>query len=162
MKRWRAFVQALPFLFFALQSLVATYYSLQPEYPENANLRNLFRYLLALFMVISGGAHFTPSMYNFWASMVFLPFKAFWIYLSGLVFAAAGIALCIEQTQYTAAKVIAIALVAVFPANVACVVMRNPLEEVFGGSRTAAILRLPFQASFIAWAMWFTEPMVAV
>ncbi len=97
-------------------------------------------------------------MYDFYSCMVFLPGKAFWVYFSGALLAVAGIALCFDSVQNVAAKVIAATLILIVPAYVACVILPRPRQVVFGGSVVAAIVRLPFQAFFVAWALWFTKP----
>ena len=82
------------------------------------------------------------------------------VYLSGLAEVALGAGLLLPRTRSLSAKGIVLLLLAVFPANVNMAVRGAGLEAVperfAGPARTAAWLRLPFQAVLVAWAWWYT------
>lgn len=147
----------LPFLFFAAESLLATFFYIFPHRADPI-IRTAFRFLLAFNVTLAGLLHFHPPLYAFYASMVFLPFKPFWVYASGVALTLFGTGLCFPQTRYIAARAVAATLFLIFPANIACVFQEYPRKLVFQGSRIAAIARLPFQATFIAWALWIATP----
>lgn len=146
----------LHFFSFMLQSVIATYFYFNP-FNASPFVRECFRYMLAFNFILAGLAHFPKSMYTFYSSMVPLPFKKFWVYASGVAWIVFGIGLCFERYASKAAYAIAITLVLVFPANIACVVDPYPRKVAFGGSKAAAIARLPFQFTFIAWALWIAD-----
>lgn len=150
-------VKYLPFLCFTVESFVATFFYFYPTYADYF-IRTVFRYLLAFNVTLAGLAQFSPSMYTFYNSMVFLPAKAFWVYASGAALTVFGIALFIPAIQYLAAQAVAVTLVLVFPANLACVVLPYPRKVVCGGSKMVALARLPIQATFFAWALWLSTP----
>jgi uncharacterized membrane protein len=141
---------------FAL-SIVATVISKYPPLAYNIGVHGTFRVLLAVSFVLSGAAHFYAPLYAFYESMVFLPFKGFWIYSTGVAMIGSGLSLLYEPTRIAAAEAIMAILVVVFPGNVACVVMKKPRKVVFGGSLTAAVARLPLQITLISWASWIAE-----
>ena len=146
----------LPFFSFVLQSLVATYFYFNPL-RASLFVRDSFRYMLAFNIIFAGLLHFPQSMYEFYASMVPLPFKKFWVYASGVAWIIFGIGLCFPPYASTAAYGIAVTLILVFPANIACVIDPHPRKVVFGGSILAAIMRLPFQFTFLSWALWIAD-----
>ena len=146
----------LSFFTFVLQSLVATYFYFNPS-RATLLVQDSFRYMLAYNFILAGLVHFPESMYEFYASMVPLPFKKFWVYASGVAWIVFGIGLCFERYASRAAYCIAVALVLVFPANIACVVDPYARKMAFDGSKGAALARLPFQFTFIAWALWIAN-----
>ena len=74
--------------------------------------------------------------------------------LSGVFEILLGIFLVIPRfTRFAAWGIIAL-LIAVFPANIYLASHPELMPDV---SPTFHLLRLPFQAIFIAWAWWFTR-----
>lgn len=142
----------VPLVIFGL-SVAATAIS-YTELAHNALLYRAFTLLLAASFALSGASHFNPALYYFYAAMTPLPAPALWIYGSGAAMVAAGLGLLSDRWRSEAALAVAYILVVVFPGNVACVFMKKPRDMVFGGSRALAIARLPFQFTYIAWAMW--------
>jgi uncharacterized membrane protein len=128
-----------------------------PPLAYNLAVHGTFRVLLASSFVLSGAAHFHAPMYKFYASMVPLPYKAFWIYSTGTAMIVSGLGLLYEPTRILSSEVIIGVLVAVFPGNIYCVVAKKPRDIVFGGSLPMAVARLPFQFTYIAWASWIGE-----
>jgi uncharacterized membrane protein len=142
----------VPALIFGL-SLLATIISQSP-FARNELLYRVFTVLLSASFTLSGLAHFYAPLFAFYKSMVFLRFEAFWIYGTGALMVMAGLGLLVERWRAEAAMAVVYILVLVFPANVACVFMKKPRDIVFGGSYALALARLPFQFTYIAWAMW--------
>lgn len=154
---YRSLIQTLPFFFFAFESLLAvlTKYWYQDT---DFMLKLGFGQLLAINCTLAGILHFHPPMRPFYLSMIFLPFKNFWLYSTGIALILGGIGVVFSRTQIISAWCLVTVFIVMFPGNIACVLMEHPRKQVFGGSHIAAILRLPFQFSFIAWAFWFTTP----
>lgn len=150
-------IGAFPFLFFALESVLAVISSLVYE-DSDWLLKMMFAQLLAVNMMLAGMLHFVPQLYPFYRSMIFLPFPKFWLYSSGVAMTVGGLCVAFVKTQVIGAWLLIGVLVIVFPGNVACVVSPYPRYHVCGGSLLGAVLRLPFQFFFIAWAYWFTTP----
>ncbi len=82
--------------------------------------------------------------------------------LSGLAEIVLGVYLLEPRTRVLAAWGIIALLVAVFPANIHAAVANVGADGVGTGNQTAAYVRLPFQALFIVWAWWYTQPDEAV
>lgn len=145
----------LPFCLFVLESLLANY-SYFTYGHSDPFLKLIFVQLLAVNSVLAGLLHFFPPMYRVYTSMIFLPFKAFWLYATGVVLLLAGLGVVFDATQVVAAKCLVAILICMFPANIACVFMEHSKQIVFGGSTFKALLRLPMQLPLISWAWWFT------
>jgi hypothetical protein len=91
-KKRRSAASSIPAVIFAL-SVVATVISRYPPLAYNLAVHGTFRVLLASSFVLSGAAHFHAPMYKFYASMVPLPYKAFWIYSTGTAMIVSGLGL---------------------------------------------------------------------
>lgn len=147
----------LPFFFFAFESLLAllcrTLYA-----DSDWMVKMMFAQLLAVNTTFAGLLHFFPPLYHFYASMIFLPWPHVWLYMSGLMLITGGLCVAFMRTQILGAWLLVSTLVLVFPGNIACVVSPRPRNQVCGGSLVGALMRLPFQFTFIAWAWWFTSP----
>lgn len=150
-------ITPLPFLFFVTESLlaVACYYIYADS---DWMLKFMLGQLLAINTTMAGLLHFFPPMYNFYTSMIFLPLKDFWLYATGLALIAGGVGITFAKTQVYAAWCLVAVLIIMFPGNLACVFMEHPRNVVAGGSMVKALVRLPLQIPFIAWAFWFTSP----
>ncbi|WP_096395707.1 DoxX family membrane protein [Halorubrum trapanicum] len=83
------------------------------------------------------------------------------VYLSGIAEILLGIGVAIPRTRRPSAWGIVALLVAVFPANVhlSRSDTLNDLvpDRLVGPARLAALIRLPFQAVLIAWALWYAR-----
>jgi uncharacterized membrane protein len=118
-------------------------------------LKLSLKILLVISFVGAGINHFVRP--DFYLKMIppYLPFHAALNYLSGFFEIVLGIALVIPRFTRLAAWGIIALLIAVFPANI--YMAMNP--ELFPDVKAIVLLiRLPFQALFIAWAYWFTRP----
>jgi uncharacterized membrane protein len=116
--------------------------------------KRVLKYLLAIFFVLAGVNHFLDP--DFYLKMMppYLPWHVALNYLSGFFEIVLGICLVIPRFTRLAAWAIIVLLIAVFPANI--YMAMNP--EPFGVKPIWLLVRLPFQALFIAWAYWFTRP----
>jgi uncharacterized membrane protein len=118
-------------------------------------LKLSLKLLLALFMVLAGINHFRDPEFYLKMMPPYLPWHAALNYLSGAFEIILGILLLVPRLSRLAAWGIIALLIAVFPANLHMAL--NP--ELFPDVKpTALLIRLPFQAMFIAWAYWFTRP----
>lgn len=118
--------------------------------------QNIFRILLALFMVYAGFSHLTFNRVDFQAQVPdWLPMsKDVVVILSGIVEIILGLGLAFwyrRRVQFGWA--LAIFFVLVFPGNVA---QYLDGKDAFGAlnSDSARLTRLFFQPVLIVWAMW--------
>lgn len=153
LKPYKSVIGGLPFVLFVTEALLATVCCFIYKHTDPF-LIVMFSQLLAVNFVLAGLLHFYKPMYEFYTSMIFLPFKDFWLYLSGVTFFLGGAGVAISSTRSAAAKLLVCSLIGVFPGNVACVFMEHPRKVVFGGSMKPALARLPFQIPMIIWAWW--------
>ncbi|MFS4447627.1 MauE/DoxX family redox-associated membrane protein [Maribacter sp. 2307UL18-2] len=108
----------------------------------------ILQVLLALFMIYAGVQHFLkPQFYEPFVPG-FLPAKTVMVYASGLVELALGILLLIPKYTKMAATGVIILMLVFLPIHIADVFSETPSI----GSHQAALIRLPFQFLFIAWA----------
>lgn len=104
--------------------------------------------VLALFLIYGGVQHFLkPTFYEPFVP-AFLPAKTMIVYLSGVVEIVLGILLLVPKYTKLAATGIIILMLVFLPVHVWDVFSETPAI----GSRQAALIRLPFQFLFIAWA----------
>ncbi len=105
-------------------------------------------------MVGSGVNHFLNPEFYLRMMPPYLPWHRELVYLSGVIEIVLGVMLVIPRFTKLAAWGIIALLVAIFPANL--YMSTNPqLFPEF--SPKGLLIRLPFQALFIAWAFWFTR-----
>jgi uncharacterized membrane protein len=118
--------------------------------------QNIFRILLALFMVYAGFSHLTFNRIDFQAQVPdWVPLsKNLVVILSGIVEVALGLTLLLWKKQrVTIGWALAIFFILVFPGNVAQYLNG---KDAFGAlnSDSARLIRLFFQPVLIAWALW--------
>lgn len=125
---------------------------------DNSLTQNIFRILLALFMVFAGFSHLTYNRIDFQAQVPdWVPLsKDLVVVVSGVVEIALGLILQFWKKQrINMGWALALFFILVFPGNVA-----QYLEgkDAFGAlnSDTARLIRLFFQPVLIAWALWST------
>ena len=118
--------------------------------------KNIFRILLALFMIYAGFSHLTFNRVEFQAQVPdWVPMsKDLVVILSGFVEMLLGLALLFWKNQR--AKIgwaLAIFFVLIFPGNLA---QYLDGKDAFGAldSDRARLIRLFFQPVLIAWALW--------
>lgn len=113
------------------------------------NLKLILTFLFGAFMIFGGVNHFIkPEMY---APFIpdFLPSLAV-NYLAGVVEIALGVGVFIPSYRFMATFGILIMMLVFLPLHIFDVFKENPAI----GSHQAAIIRLPVQFLFIAWA-WY-------
>jgi len=118
--------------------------------------QNIFRILLAIFMVYAGFSHLTFNRIDFQAQVPdWVPLsKDLVVILSGIVEIALGLGLAVwknKRVQFGWA--LALFFVLVFPGNIA---QYMDSKDAFGvlDSDGARLGRLFFQPVLIAWALW--------
>jgi uncharacterized membrane protein len=115
-------------------------------------IKLILTFLFGAFMVFGGINHFLkPTMYfPFFPN--FLP-KEILNYLAGVVEILVGIGVFIPQYRSQATLGILILMVVFLPLHIIDVFKDNPAI----GSHKAALIRLPIQFLFIAWAWWIRK-----
>jgi uncharacterized membrane protein len=118
--------------------------------------QNIFRVLLALFMIYAGFSHLTFNRIDFQAQVPdWVPLsKDLVVILSGIVEMVLGLTLLLWKKQRAnIGWALALFFILVFPGNVS-----QYLEgrDAFGAldSDRARLIRLLFQPVLIAWALW--------
>lgn len=120
--------------------------------------RAIARWLLVASMVGIGVLHFVAD--DLFVQMIppFLPWPLGLVWASGVFEIALALALVPEGTRRLAGFGLVALYVAVFPANLYMaqvnLQMRGLPSFIAQPSAFALWLRLPFQAGFIAWALW--------
>jgi uncharacterized membrane protein len=104
--------------------------------------------LLALFFIYAGAQHFLKPLFFEPYVPEFLPYKTIIIYGSGLLEIALGMLVLIPKYTKIAATGIIVLLLVFLPIHIADVFSDSPAI----GNHNAALLRLPIQFLFIAWA----------
>ncbi len=120
--------------------------------------QNIFRIVLALFMVFAGFSHLTFNRIDFQAQVPdWVPMsKDLVVILSGVVEITLGLILLFWKKQrVTIGWTLALFFILVFPGNVAQYLGG---KDAFGAlnSDNARLIRLFFQPVLIAWALWST------
>lgn len=118
--------------------------------------QNIFRILLALFMVFAGFSHLTFNRIDFKAQVPdWVPLsKNLVVVLSGIVEIALGLTLLFWKKQrVNIGWALAIFFILVFPGNIA---QYLDGKDAFGAlnSDRARLIRLFFQPVLIVWALW--------
>lgn len=124
---------------------------------KTSTVQNVFRILLALFMIYAGFSHLTFNRIDFQAQVPdWIPFfsKDMVVILSGIVEMILGLGLAFWKSKRTEfGWALAIFFILIFPGNIS-----QYLEgrDAFGAlnSDRARLVRLFFQPVLIAWALW--------
>jgi len=119
-------------------------------------VQNIFRILLALFMVYAGFSHLTFSRLDFQAQVPdWVPLsKDLVVILSGIVEMMLGLGLALWKNQRVGfGWVLALFFILVFPGNIA---QYLDGKDAFGAldSDRSRLIRLFFQPVLIVWALW--------
>lgn len=128
------------------------------NYIPTTTTQNIFRIILASFMLIAGYSHLTFLRVDFQAQVPdWVPVsKDLVVILSGIVEIALGLALMFWKAQrVTIGWFLGIFFILVFPGNIAQYMEQR---DAFGSLDTdqARLMRLFFQPVLIAWAIWST------
>ncbi|NRT17004.1 putative membrane protein [Flavobacterium sp. 28A] len=119
-------------------------------------VQNIFRVLLALFMIFAGYSHLTFNRIDFQAQVPdWVPLsKDLVVLLSGVIEIGLGLILLFwKQQSVTIGWFLAVFFVLVFPGNIA---QYMDGKDAFGAlnSDGARLARLFFQPVLIIWALW--------
>ena len=119
-------------------------------------VKNIFRIVLALFMIYAGFSHLTFNRIDFQAQVPeWIPLSKDWVViLSGIIEMVLGLGLALwKKERIRFGWALAIFFVLVFPGNIS-----QYLEgkDAFGvlDSDGARLRRLFFQPVLVAWALW--------
>ncbi|NRT12719.1 hypothetical protein [Flavobacterium sp. 14A] len=128
------------------------------NYIPTTTTQNIFRIILASFMLIAGYSHLTFFRVDFQAQVPdWVPVsKDLVVILSGIVEITLGLALMFWKAQrVTIGWFLGIFFILVFPGNIAQYMEQR---DAFGSLDTdqARLMRLFFQPVLIAWAIWST------
>ena len=95
---------------------------------------------------------------NFFIAIMpdYLPYHLEAVYISGLFEILLGCMLLFKKSRWLAGWGLILLLIAVFPANV-YLAQNEAAQQALNISQTMAIIRLPFQALFLALAYWHTK-----
>jgi|TARA_R110001632_G_scaffold190392_1_gene311003 uncharacterized membrane protein len=123
---------------------------------QTSLVQNIFRLILAAFMIYAGVSHLTFNRIDFQAQVPdWLPFeKDLVVVLSGYVEIALGLGLAFwKKQQENFGWGLAVFFLLVFPGNVA---QYLDGKDAFGAldSDKARLIRLFFQPVLIVWALW--------
>jgi len=118
--------------------------------------RELSAYAMAIFMVFFGLSHFYKQDELVLMLPGFVPFPNTVVFMTGIIEIILAIGLVFSSTRRLAGILLAIYLVAIFPANV-----YKALNEVdISGTLSSPIIswvRLAFQPLFIIWALYCSK-----
>ncbi len=120
--------------------------------------QNIFRVILALFMIFAGFSHLTFNRSDFQAQVPdWVPMtKDLVVILSGIVEMAIGLCLLLWKNQRARIGwALALFFVLVFPGNIAQYLDGKDAFGVLDSDR-ARLIRLFFQPVLIVWAIWST------
>jgi uncharacterized membrane protein len=120
------------------------------------SVRDGARWLLGLFLVAAGTAHFLATEEFLGQTPTWLPARGFIVYASGVIEILLGVALWVVRSRRRELGwVVAAFFVAVFPGNVHQALTGS---DAFGLDTAAARWgRLAFQPLLILWALWATR-----
>ncbi len=125
-------------------------------YVKTTLIQNIFRLLLALFMIYAGFSHLTFNRIEFQAQVPdWVPLsKDLVVILSGIVEIILGLGLAFWKKQRASfGWALAIFFILVFPGNIA---QYQDGKDAFGAldSDLSRLIRLFFQPVLIVWALW--------
>ena len=126
------------------------------HYIKTSTAQNIFRILLALFMIYAGVSHLSFNRVDFQAQVPdWVPLeKDLVVILSGIVEIILGSALLLwKQQRVYAGWALAIFFILIFPGNIS---QYLDGEDAFGAlnSDSARLIRLFFQPVLVVWALW--------
>lgn len=120
-------------------------------------LKLVLKYIFAAFFVLAGVNHFINPAFYLKIMPPYLPWHQPLVYLSGVIEIVLGLLLLTKKFARAAACGIIALLFAVSPVNVHMAINHGLYPE-YGVA--ALWLRLPLQLVLIAWAYWYTLPVV--
>jgi uncharacterized membrane protein len=126
------------------------------KYVKTTVIQNVFRILLAIFMIYAGFSHLTFNRVDFQAQVPdWLPMsKDLVVILSGIVEIILGLGLAFWKNQrVTFGWALALFFILIFPGNIA---QYLDGKDAFGAldSDQARLIRLFFQPVLVVWVLW--------
>ena len=121
------------------------------------NLKEIFRVILAVALIVLGVLHFTVSEPFVRIMPAQLPYPLELVYISGFCEILGAVGLLVPPVSRAAAWGIIALFIAVFPANINMAVNHIHIDGIPDSPWFQAV-RLPLQAVLIAWAWWYTKP----
>jgi uncharacterized membrane protein len=126
------------------------------KYVKTTVIQNVFRILLAIFMIYAGFSHLTFNRVDFQAQVPdWLPMsKDLVVILSGIVEIILGMGLAFWKNQrVTFGWALALFFILIFPGNIA---QYLDGKDAFGAldSDQARLIRLFFQPVLVVWVLW--------
>ncbi len=118
--------------------------------------QDIFRILLAVFMVFAGYSHLSFNRIDFYAQVPdWIPFsKDLVVILSGIVEIGLGLGLALwKNERIKFGWALALFFVLVFPGNIAQYIDSKDAFGILNSDR-ARLIRLFFQPVLIVWALW--------
>jgi uncharacterized membrane protein len=119
--------------------------------------KQILMWVMALAYVFAGFNHLMNPEFYLAIMPPDLPNPEWLNVLSGLAEIVLGVYLLEPRTRVLAAWGIIALLVAVFPANLYVALENVGAGGPGTGAGTANWVRIPFQAVFIVWALWYTR-----
>lgn len=122
-------------------------------------MKELFRVILSVSIVIVGLLHFALPEPFVKIMPSLLPYPLELVYISGFFEILGGIGLLVPGVSRAAAWGLVVLFIAVFPANINMAVNHIKIETIpYSDAPLFQWIRLPLQAVLIAWAWWYTKP----
>lgn len=115
------------------------------------------KYVFAVFFVLAGFNHFINTAFYVKIMPPYLPWHLPFVYLSGFFEIGLGILLLVPKFTRLAAWGLIALLIAVYPANIHMAINHQLYPEY---SSMVLWLRLPIQIVLVAWAYWYTAPVI--
>ncbi len=120
--------------------------------------KTIARLAMGIVFILASSLHFTASEAELKIIPAFLPLRREALYITGVLEFLGGVGLFVpnRKIQRASAWGLVALLVAIFPANV----YQSVANIRLGGFMNSPLYlwgRLPFQAVFIAWALWSTS-----
>ena len=115
---------------------------------------------LGLMYIAVGIKHFTDPEIFIAITPPFVLFREAAVYFTGIIEIIAGALLLTKKYRKDGGVLIIILLLLVFPANI-YLVFSQEAQAVFQGTRTDALIRVPFQIPLILIAYWHSRQRVS-
>ena len=125
-----------------------------------SRIKFLLLWVMAVVYVLAGFNHLVNPDFYVAIMPPGLPNPEWLNLISGLAEIVLGVFLLDPRTRPFAAWGIIALLVAVFPANLYVALENVGLDGPGTGDPTFNYVRLPFQALFLVWAWWYTDPVL--
>ncbi|MEO8353943.1 MAG: MauE/DoxX family redox-associated membrane protein [Chthoniobacteraceae bacterium] len=112
-------------------------------------LTPIFRWLMAVFYIVAGIAHFVRPGTYLELMPPYLPWHLALVWISGVAEIVLGVGVLIPRFRRICGWGLIALLIAVFPANV-----HAAMHGILAIPAWVLWARLPFQFVFVAWAWW--------